>query len=787
MLSPRRATAAGGLLALVLAGTAVPLTAQAAPAPTPLPTVTPTPQSISRAGADIALPGNVEVVVDASTDAAARTALRELLAEHGVGKVTERASTSGRAPLTIHLGAATRADVTSALGATGVPTKAEGYAVRVDGSGRKVGRIALGGADGAGQFYAVQTLDQLLIPQDDGGFKVAGASVNDFPAMPLRGATEGFYGNPWTHAERLDQLKFYGDMKANTYIYAPKDDPYHRDRWREPYPADKLAELTELVKTATANHVRFTFALSPGNTVCYSSEADYQAVVTKFEQMYAVGVRAFNVALDDINLSRWSCAADQAKYGSANATIAGRAQAELLTRLQKEWIETKDGTFPLQMVPTEYYNTTESGYKRALRTMDEDVVVMWTGNDVVPQSISIAQAQQAATVFGGPTFLWDNYPVNDYGNTSGRLLLGKYVKREPGLSQYLAGIVSNPMNQAAASKIVETAMFDFSWNDTGYDADEAWVEAMRYLAGDDEAATAALRVFADLNAMAPTFGQPWQPQAPELKARIDAFWATWESGDKAGAITTLRAYAEAILAAPTTIRAGAVDPGFVSDAKPWLDATLLWGRSTIDMLDALQARLDGDKATSDAQRASSAELSKQAAAVRVLPADNTWGEARVKIADGVLDTFLARAGLTLDMWEIGDAVNIAPQGTASASSVEQDLARFQPRYVNDNDNGTRWASGYTDGEWVQVKLAEPTAVSAVTVKWEPACATAYKVQTSVDGQTWTTVKDVTDTTCNFDIVTFDQTAPVNYVRIQGVDRASTWGYSIWEIGIYAAK
>jgi hyaluronoglucosaminidase len=59
-------------------------------------------------------------------------------------------------------------------------------------------------------------------------------------------------------------------VKANTYIYAPKDDPYHRDKWREPYPADKLAELRDLVDRARANHVRFTFALSLGTSVCYS-------------------------------------------------------------------------------------------------------------------------------------------------------------------------------------------------------------------------------------------------------------------------------------------------------------------------------------------------------------------------------------------------------------------------------------------------------------------------------------------------------------------------------------
>jgi hyaluronoglucosaminidase len=739
---------------------------------------------MSRAGADVTLPGRVEVVVDGSTDAAARRLLGETLRAHGVDRVDERGTASGTAPLTVHLGPATRADVRAGLGSTQVPDDAEGYALRVDRSGGPLGSVSLGGVDPAGQFYSVQSLRQLLVPKDD-GYRIAGAAISDHPSMPLRGTIEGFYGSPWTQAERLDQMAFYGDVKANTYIYAPKDDPYHREKWRDPYPADKLADLGTLVAKATANHVRFTFALSPGNTVCYSSEADYAVLTAKLQQMYAVGVRAFNIPLDDIDYGRWHCAGDQSKYGAPGAGAAGRAQADLLDRVQRDFVETHPGTQPLQMVPTEYYNTVDSAYKTALRGMDEDIVVMWTGEGVVPPSVTIDQARQAATVFGGPTFLWDNYPVNDYGNTAGRLLLAPYDKREAGLSDYLAGIVSNPMNQAAASKIAIFGFADFSWNDRGYDAARNWSQALEYVARGHARTADALRVFADLNHLAPSFGAPWQPQAPVLKAAVDTFWARWESGDRAGAVGSLRGYAEKIAEAPGTIRQGGTDPGFVSDAAPWLDATTLWAQGTLAMLDALQARLDGDKAASDALAKQSDEAVAKASGTLVDPPDNAWGKARVKIADGVLDTFLFKAGLTLDLWDAGDVANVAPSGVASASSTEQDLDRLAPRFVNDGDSSTRWASGYSDDEWVQVKLAGPTAVRAITVSWESACANAYSLQTSTDGSTWQTLRTVTDSTCGLDVFTFAESDPVRYVRVQGIDRKSTWGYSVYELGVYA--
>lgn len=656
MTTVRRRLAAGTLTVATLLAAGATATASASPAARDdLPTVSPAPQEIRRSDHDLRLSRSVDVVVGDDTDEAARSALEEALRGHGVRTVVRDADDGAghgtghgdrhRGAVRVLLGDASRADVGAALGRVTVPDHDEAYAVKVDGHGGR-GTVVLAGSDAAGQFYAVQTLEQLLV-EGRGGTSVAGATVRDFPAMPLRGTIEGFYGEPWTHAERLDQLAFYGDVKANTYVYAPKDDPYHREKWREDYPADKLAELAELVETATANHVRFTFALSPGNSVCYSSDDDLAALERKFQALYDVGVRAFSIPLDDIDYSTWACDADREAYGEPSPANAGKAQADFLTKVQQGWIETHDGARPLQMVPTEYYNTTESPYKAALREMDPDVVVMWTGNDVVPQSISVDQAIEADTVFGGPTFLWDNYPVNDYGQTSGRLLLAPYDKREPGLSDHLAGLVSNPMNQAAASKVAVFGMLDFAWNDRGYDRDRSWTEAMRYLAHDDRDAVEALLAFGDLNHLAPSFGDPWQPQAPELAADLDAFWQRWESGDRQAAVDGLRARAALIADVPETLRSADVDPAFVSDAAPWLDATDLWGDALLATLDAAQADVDGDAGTRDARLADAQASAEAAAQVIVDPPDNRWGAAPVKLGDGVLDTFLDDLGADL--------------------------------------------------------------------------------------------------------------------------------------------
>ena len=108
-----------------------------------------------------------------------------------------------------------------------IPKQDEGYFIRISPK-----EIVLAGNDEQGTFYAVQTLKQLI---NDNQLPVT--EITDYPEVRFRGVVEGFYGTPWSHQARLRHLKFYGENKMNTYIYGPKDDPYHSSpNWRLPYP-----------------------------------------------------------------------------------------------------------------------------------------------------------------------------------------------------------------------------------------------------------------------------------------------------------------------------------------------------------------------------------------------------------------------------------------------------------------------------------------------------------------------------------------------------------------------
>lgn len=608
-----------------------------------LPAIFPTPVSMKLGKGSLALGKSVTLITAKNTDAGTTALLRSILTSAGV----EMIATANQLPKVLDrtyiiAGVGNEQSVRSALAKTGgvLDAKPEGYtitAAEIDNGSL----ITLAGKDADGLHHAVQTFRQLA------QHKIIPALViQDHPAMPIRGTIEGFYGKPWSMEERAKHIDFLATVKANTYIYSPKDDPYARDRWREPYPANMLKELGTLVDGSKRNHVNFVYAISPGPTVCFSDPADLKALEQKFKALHAIGVRSFYVALDDIEYTKWNCDLDKTTFGPSGPEAAGRAQAHLLNAVQASLKKMDPSAPALIMVPTEYYDAKETPYKEALRkNLDSQIVVQWTGTDVVPPAISVGDARAATKAFGRKTLLWDNYPVNDYAQTTGRLLMAPYTRREAGLAGELTGILSNPMNQEAPSRVAVTGVAAFAWNDKAYDAERTWHASARELVGGDEIATNALLCFFDTQHMAPTFGsQPWQPQAPKLKALLDEVREAIANGNDAArqaAISKLNQHAAEFTNAPDIIRSGTVDTAFAQVSKPWLDAMQQWGRA----LQLTAAGLDAaNKGSNAASRyfAEAKRIAAAAAAVQSIPGATRF-DGPIKIADGVLDIFIAEA------------------------------------------------------------------------------------------------------------------------------------------------
>ena len=286
--------------------------------------------------------------------------------------------------------------------------------------------------------------------------------------IPLRGVVEGFYGTPWTFDDRADIIDFCRRNNLNSYIYAPKDDPYHREQWRKPYPADKLAELKQLVAVAKKNNVRFIFAVSPGLDLNYKGtkgDEDFKLMIKKLDAMYQIGVRDFAIFFDDIKDKN------------------GKEQAEFLNRVQKDLRGRYKDVAPLITVPTEYFyfdmvkgDKLKPYTKELAENLDPRIVVLYTGRGVVCDGITDDELAEVNKIFGREVGIWWNYPVNDYpltpdGNRNVKLALGA-IEKLP--TAKMTAIFFNPMGQVQLSKISMATGAIYANNPATYDEEQAW-------------------------------------------------------------------------------------------------------------------------------------------------------------------------------------------------------------------------------------------------------------------------------------------------------------------------
>jgi hypothetical protein len=612
--------AAGSAAATVMPATVVPVTA---------PAVWPTPQQQNTRTDGFALSTTVALVTGATTDASAVRVVEKVLTSAGVTRIvtTSDSQPPRAAPVIVWVGGPSEnrasAGALDALGLAGpAGLAAEGYVLGVGRGPDGQARVVLAGIDATGTFYAAQTLKQLVVARGGRNW-VPGVSIRDWPTTPLRGVIEGFYGPPWSSADRLSQLDFFAATKQNVYVYSPKDDPYLRAQWRRPYPPDQLAVIRQLVDRAIADHVQFTYALSPGLSVCYSRDADQQALINKLQSIWDIGVRSFAIPLDDISYTRWNCSQDVARFGRGGEA-AGQAQASLLNRVQRDFIDTHPAAHRLEMVPTEFSDVQDSPYKAVLRAqLDHRVIVEWTGVGIVPATITAAQADQARQVYGHDILVWDNYPVNDYAPS--RLFLGPYTGRDPRVADHVVGVTVNPMIEAEPSKIAEFSSAAFLWNATTYEAPAAWLAGLHHLGGP---AWQALGVFAE-NSSSSVLNSA---ESPTLTALIRAFWTAYESGsDVAGAASALSSYFGEMAAAPGQLEAGMDNGAFLAEAKPWFDKLGLYGRAGQAAVALLVAPRTGDLRTVRRDRQALASLRNRLVATSQV------------VAPGIMDSFIARA------------------------------------------------------------------------------------------------------------------------------------------------
>lgn len=140
------------------------------------------------------------------------------------------------------------------------------------------------------------------------------------------------------------------------------------------------------------------------------------------------------------------------------------------------------------------------------------------------------------------------------------------------------------------------------------------------------------------------------------------------------------------------------------------------------------------------------------------------------------------AYVTVTIVEPGE-VNRAFQREVKTLENESCCGNEDPSRAVDGDLNTRWSSEWKDNQWIYIDLGQVIDISQVVLNWEVAYGTSYNIDTSNDENFWTTVFEERNGDGEVDTINFNSPVKGRYIRMFGLERATTFGFSLWEFEV----
>ena len=324
-----------------------------------------------------------------------------------------------------------------------------------------------------GAFRGAHTLAKLILKNE-----VKEGILTDYPLFKKRGYIEGFYGPTWENSKRLSVMKLMAAYGMNTFFYAPKDDIYHRAKWRDLYPENELAHLKNLFNVASENYFDFHWTVGPGLTYKYTSDEDFSLLINKIKSVYDIGVRNFGLLLDDIP---WDF-----QYEEDGDVFDSIVDAHIYL-VNKTYTALKeiDDSIKLTVCPTQYSGNCNEYYITKFGcNIPADVDLFWTGAEICSRVLTVREADELTYSTNHRPLYWDNFPVNDCEMFQ-EMHLSAVIGRDRDLYKHCEGIISNVMEFAECSKIPLMTIADYLWNPISYNPEESLNNANKEMLGDD--------------------------------------------------------------------------------------------------------------------------------------------------------------------------------------------------------------------------------------------------------------------------------------------------------------
>ena len=164
-----------------------------------------------------------------------------------------------------------------------------------------------------------------------------------------------------------------------------------------------------------------------------------------------------------------------------------------------------------------------------------------------------------------------------------------------------------------------------------------------------------------------------------------------------------------------------------------------------------------------------------------------WEGSRIKGMYGADDEDYIRKQFKFDRKDFilkVDESNVSYKKTATSSSVEN--FRLAPEYAVDGDLMTRWSSAWSEPEWIRIDLGEQYNIEKIKLYWEGAYAKSYSIEVSLDGESWTEVYTTEESDGEVDELSIEPVS-AKFVRLNGLVRASEYGFSLYELQVFKSE
>lgn len=309
----------------------------------------------------------------------------------------------------------------------------------------------------------------------------------------------GIKGLSWIPSQYLETIpvmaKYKMNFLMNCYTSMFDLEPHgtwarfvhkHINHWYRPLPEEKKRAYARVVRECQRRGLEFCFSMNPildcDRPFDYAPQ-DLETLWSHYAWMQGLGVRWFNVSLDDIS-------------EGIDANKQANAVNELLRRLRR-----KAPSAQMIFTPTWYAGTGKSGPESAAKLgsgntpgmryvkqlgaqLDPDVYLYWTGPEVCSLTITREDAESYRSLAKHRLFIWDNYPCNDQ---HAALQLGPLTGRGPKLHLSAEGYISNPLSpQYQANFLPMLTIADYTWNPVAYDPQRSIGQAIDQLAATKE-------------------------------------------------------------------------------------------------------------------------------------------------------------------------------------------------------------------------------------------------------------------------------------------------------------